>query len=431
MRSHRQVQIRRFLFLQGPHGPFFDKLGSSLRQGGHETWRVGFNYGDQFFWKNRNTFVPYTGNTQDWGVFFEDLLDRLKITDVVLYGESRHHHAVARDVAARRGLTLHLFEEGYMRPYWVTYERKGTNGHSPLMDISVQEMARQLDRAANRPPPPPALWGDMRQHIFYSALYHFCVLALNRRYRNFHPHRGIVVAQEFRHYLRRLVLMPVHTARRFLTTRTVLRQALPYHLVLLQLEHDANFLSHSPFGTVSDFIEVCVRSFARGAPAHHRLVFKAHPLEDGRGTQRREIRRLAKKHGVSDRVFYVLGGKLALLLDTAQTATTVNSTAAQQVLWRGLPLKAFGQAVYDKPEFVSTQSLESFFASPEAPDMEAYFTYRHFLLETSQVTGGFYSRAGRETLLRQVTELLLKENDRYETLAKAEFTRGQHLATVT
>jgi capsular polysaccharide export protein len=71
-------------------------------------------------------------------------------------------------------------------------------------------------------------------------------------------------------------------------------------------------------------------------------------------------------------VHFVRGGKLAPLLDSASSAVTVNSTSAQQALWRGLPLKCFGAAVYDKPEFVSEQPLAEFFRSPKPPDSAAY-----------------------------------------------------------
>ena len=43
-------QDRRFLLLQGPHGPFFRALGRMLGAAGAEVWRVGFNRGDEFFW---------------------------------------------------------------------------------------------------------------------------------------------------------------------------------------------------------------------------------------------------------------------------------------------------------------------------------------------------------------------------------------------
>lgn len=135
---------------------------------------------------------------------------------------------------------------------------------------------------------------------------------------------------------------------------------------------------------MTDFLETVTENFANGAPKHHHLVVKAHPLEDGRTPIRAELRRLARKHNVFDRVHYVRGGKLARLLDEARSAVTVNSTAAQQVLWRGIPLKTFGEAVYAKPEFVSTKPLRDFFAGAERPDRKAYGDYRRYLLETSQ-----------------------------------------------
>jgi len=115
-----------------------------------------------------------------------------------------------------------------------------------------------------------------------------------------------------------------------------------------------------------------VERVAKGPPQHHHLVVKAHPLEDGRTPARRGARRIARDRGVSDRVHYVRGGKLARLLNDARTAVTVNSTAAQQVLWRGIPLKVFGDAVYSKPEFVSSQPLPEFFANASRPDHRAY-----------------------------------------------------------
>jgi capsular polysaccharide export protein len=94
----------------------------------------------------------------------------------------------------------------------------------------------------------------------------------------------------------------------------------------------------------------------------------------------------------------------------------VNSTAGQQALWRGIPLKAFGTAVYSKPEFVSDLPLPAFFTAPERPDAKAYRTYRQFLLETSQVPGGFYSASGRQQLLRHLVDMMLQDADPYDAL---------------
>jgi len=422
---------RVFLFLQGPHGPFFNALANMMRTAGATVWRVGFNAGDRAFWRHAASYIPYRGTPEDWPEEIGHLLDARDVTDIVLYGDTRPAHAEAVRAARARGLTVHVFEEGYMRPYWVTYERGGSNGNSRLMEMSVPEMQSALALSDMEAPLPPAHWGDMRQHVFYGALYHWFVMFWNRGYRNFRPHRALPVTKEFQLYLRRLLLMPIHAIDRRLSTRRVRTGGFPYHLALLQLEHDSAFQVHSPFSTMTEFLAQVIEGFASGAPRHHHLVIKAHPLEDGRVPVRAETRRLARQFGLQGRVHYVRGGKLAQLLNDARSAVTVNSTAGQQVLWRGIPIKVFGDAVYAKPEFVSGQPLADFFACAARPDNRAYKDYRRFLLETSQVPGGFYSRRGRRQLLRQVVDMMLAREDPYDALKSGTAAPRQHLRAVT
>lgn len=421
---------RVFLFLQGPHGPFFHRLGAMLRKTRAKVWRVGFNAGDRAFWFHPRSYLPYRGTQDAWRGWFSNLLVERQVTDLVLYGDVRHIHAEAVEEARARGLRVHVFEEGYMRPYWVTYERGGANGHSRLMKMSVDDMRRALELSDMEAPLPPGHWGDMRQHIFYGALYHWFVMFRNGDYRNFQPHRSLTVFQEFLLYLQRLLLMPLSWMDRVLATARIRMGGFPYHLALMQLEHDSSFQKHSPFATQGEFVDLLISGFAEGAPGHHHLVFKAHPLEDGRAGLRRSIRDSANRHGVRDRVHFVRGGKLAQLLNDARTAVTVNSTAAQQVLWRGIPLKVFGDAVYAKPEFVSTQSLPDFFAMPSRPDNKAYKDYRRYLLETSQLPGGFYSARGRRQLLRQVVDMMLASDDPYDALEHGTAAPRQQLRVV-
>ena len=421
---------RVFLFLQGPHGPFFHRLGRMWRAAGADVWRVGFNAGDRAFWFHPASYIPYRGTVEDWEATFCQLVTDKRVTDIVLYGDTRPIHAKAVAAAKARGITVHVFEEGYMRPYWVTYERDGSNGNSRLMNMTIPDMQAALALSDMEAPLPPAHWGDMRQHVFYGALYHWFVMFRNGQYRNFKPHRDLPVTKEFSLYLQRLLLMPVLALERSMATARIRFGGFPYHLVLLQLEHDSSFQMHSPFSTMTEFLEEVIQGFVSGAPKHHHLVIKAHPLEDGRVPVRRELRRLARQHGVSDRVHYVRGGKLAQLLNDARTAVTVNSTAAQQVLWRGIPLKVFGRAVYAKPEFVSTQPLPEFFAGASRPDGKAYKDYRRYLLETSQIAGGFYSSRARRQLLRQVVDLMLSNEDPYDALKSGTAAPRQQLRLV-
>ena len=423
--------IKRFLFLQGPHGPFFSELARLLRNAGHETMRIGINRGDQFYWRQKASFVPFRAPLTEWPEFIADFLAKERITDLVVYGDTRSHHASAIEAAQAKGLRVHCFEEGYLRPYWITYERDGANGNSKLMKLSMAEI---YDRTGTPDAPQqaaPAQWGAMWRHTYFGSIYHANVLFRNGTYPNFKSHRSVGVAREWRLHCKRLLGYPWALAQRRLATSALMASGAPFHVALLQLGHDASVQDHSPVRSMAEFIETCLAGFAKGAPSHHQLVFKAHPLEDGREPVRQLVRRVASEFGVEDRVWFISGGKLGPLLDRAKSTVTVNSTAGQQALWRGLPLKAFGRAVYSRPEFVSDQPLVDFFRSPRLPDVSAYRLYRQFLLETSQVGGGYYSARGRRTATRTVVDLMLRDHDVYDVNAHKKVTAATKLSIVS
>ncbi|MFT4013080.1 MAG: capsule biosynthesis protein CapA [Paracoccus sp. (in: a-proteobacteria)] len=418
--------------LQGPHGPFFDRVAGQLRHTGATVWRVGFNAGDEFFWKDSAHFLRHTGTPEEWPSHLERIIAEKGVTDIVLYGDVRPIHVAAREATLRHGLVLHVFEEGYLRPFWISYERGGSNGNSALIGIPLREMRNALrGRSGEHLTRPPAHWGDMRQHKFYGALYHFFVLIANGRYKGYRTHRQIGVFQEFRLNLRRLLMTPVDMVAQWREVTAVRRGGFPYVLVPMQLEHDSNFVAHSPYATMAEFTREVLTEFARSAPRHHRLVFKAHPLEDGRGGIRQAIRDQAARLGLGQRVHFVRGGKLAQLLNQARAVVTVNSTSAQQALWRGLPVKSMGRAVYDKPGIVSDQSLAEFLAEPAPPNTWAYRRYRDFLLESSQIPGGFYSRRSRAHALRIVVDMMLAPEDPYEALLAGRGKYRQQMETYT
>ncbi|MFN3276436.1 MAG: capsule biosynthesis protein [Paracoccus sp. (in: a-proteobacteria)] len=403
--------------LQGPHGPFFDRLARLLRAAGARAWRCGFNVGDEFYWSDRASFIRHDGGENDWPGHLGQILTDRSITDIVLYGDVRPIHATARKLAVQRGIRVHVFEEGYLRPYWISYERQGSNGNSALMQIPLAQMRAALREQVSEVRRPPAHWGDMRHHKFYGLSYHLLLLLANRRYRAYRGHRTVPVAREVRLNARRLLLSPLYAVQRSLQWRHMRLSGWPFSLVLMQLEHDSNFLGHSPYTRNAQFIDQVIDAFARSAPRHHHLVFKAHPLEDGRAGNRAAIHAAATRCGVRDRIHYIRGGKLAEILDHARAVVTVNSTGAQQALWRGIPVKALGRAVYEKPGLVSGQSLDEFFTRPAPPDPQAYRVFRDYLLQTSQIPGGFYAKRSRAHALRLVADMMLAVDDPYQALA--------------
>ncbi len=411
---------RVFLFLQGPHGPFFRRLAARLAAAGAGVRRIAFNPGDEAEWAGAGTLERYLGPPGAYPDWLAHQLAIHRVTDIVLYGDSRPEHARAIEVARPLGVLCHCLEEGYLRPHRVTYERWGNNGNSPLHGISLARMAAALGRAAPPPDGPHDGWGSHRPHLWHSALYHARLLLPSRRYGRHRSRRDLSLWRELGYYLRRFAGLPLRRAAQCLRTRRLLASGRSYHLVLLQLSFDASMQAHSDYRNSAEFVRDCIEAFARGAAAEDRLVFKSHPFEDGRERLGRVIAATASRLGVDRRVLFLDGGQaLTPLLDGARSAVTVNSTAAQQALWRGLPVAALGRAVYAKPGLVSSQALDTFFAGPRRPDQQAYWQFRQFLAETSQIVGSFYSRPGIAALLEALPAAMLTQVDPYERVLAA------------
>ena len=413
--SASSFSARRFVMLQGPHGPFFNELAAALRSGGGEVFRIGFNRGDAFYWQSEG-FTAFHGHSSVWRGFFTKFIAEHGITDLIVYGDTRFHHVRALEIAKAAGLRIHVFEEGYLRPFWATYERNGVNGHSKLMDISIDDMRHALTCWDRHTHTPPATWGELPQHIFYGAVYHALVMMGMRRFANYKPHRQRKIEEELRSNVIHLAKMPVKFVRRWMAQRRIKRGKFAYSLVLLQLAHDASIQHHSSFRDMISVIRLTLQEFARAAKPSDHLVFKAHPLEDYFHPLAEYAMARAAQLGIRDRVHFIEGGKLAELLDQAQSVVTVNSTAAQQALWRNLPVKALGRAVYSKPTLVSDQALAAFFQEPKQPSSKDYDVFYRFMLETSQFRGGFYSVAGRAMLIRAVVPAMMDDTCPYEKL---------------
>ncbi|MCI4662903.1 MAG: capsule biosynthesis protein CapA [Neomegalonema sp.] len=418
-------QARVFCFLQGPHGSFFPELAEALQHLGHYCFRIGFNISDEVEWANAAQYVPFRDPIELWPAAVRAIFLRSSVTDLVLYGDARPYHRMAIEAARESGIRVHFFEEGYLRPFWITYEREGVNGSSELMKIALDD----IDRAVLPDDPvteiPPARWGELNSHVRLSLAYHIRNHFRNQRYPHLHRHLPNTPVQDWLYVARRVFTWPIVQVRRRQRENRVLRMPEHYHLVLLQLGWDASMQRYSPFSTVSEVIETCMAAFAKGAPDTDRIVFKTHPLEDGREGLEASAALSAERHGVDpERVLFIEGGKLAALIDRARSIVTVNSTAAQQALWRGKPVKSLGEAIFAKPGIVSRQDLDAFFSDPQAPDPELYDVFRRFLTASSQIRGGFYRAEGRALAMAPAVSAMLADHGPY-----APFLTGHRLAT--
>jgi capsular polysaccharide export protein len=123
--------VRRFLIVSAPFGGFARQLARELRRDGAQCRRVLLNGGDVMEWGTRDA-VAYRGGLGDWPQWLAGYLSREGVTDILTHGDSQPYGAAAIVVAERLGVDVHVTEQGYFRPHWVTLERGGVNSRSPL-----------------------------------------------------------------------------------------------------------------------------------------------------------------------------------------------------------------------------------------------------------------------------------------------------------
>ncbi|MDF0490482.1 capsular biosynthesis protein [Sphingomonas sp. H39-1-10] len=387
------VEARSFLFLQGPPGPFFAQLARRLETEGHQCHRVNFNGGDRLSWPA--PAVDFRGTIGDWPARFEGLVRSRQITDIVLYGDCRPLHRVACRMAGPLGARIHVFEEGYIRPDWVTLERDGVNGFSTL----PRHPAVYLRLAETVPPLPdhPPIPSSFRLRAREALVYFVGTWLLAVRYPGFRSHRPYSAAAELGGWMRKLLCRPI--ARRRAARAFARLGSRPYFMLPLQLDSDHQIRTHSPFAGMADAIATIVASFAAHAPGDCVLLVKEHPLDNGIHNWRRTIERLARSFGIADRILYVAHGDLYSMIAAATGVVTVNSTTGTLALAHGTPVAVLGNAVYDLPGVTHQGTLDQFWTEPGKPQVEIYDAYRRVLAATCLLRGGFSSRDGRAHLL--------------------------------
>jgi capsular polysaccharide export protein len=383
-------RTRRFLFLQGMANFFFARLAEALAQQGHDVHRVNFNAGDRLFWSLPGS-IDFRGGAEDWPSFFERLVGKLGITDVILFGDCRPLHRVARDLAVAKDIDVHVVDEGYLRPNWITFERTGSNGFSKLPK-EVPEI-RRLALSE------PAWTGGLPVTSSFAArawqdvLYNVAAVLGKVAYPHYRTHRPWHPFVEYAGWLRRFARDRGARARSAKAVEQLFADNAPFYLFPLQLDCDSQIREHSPFRRLGPSIDFVLRSFATHAPAGAKLVLKEHPLDNCLTDWRKQVRASTALFGIEDRVVYLEDTPLEPLMAKAAGIVTVNSTSGIVALAFGKPLIALGAAIYDLPGLTHQGSLDSFWESGDTPDAALFDAFRRVVAGHSQINGGFYKPA--------------------------------------
>ena len=393
---------RRFLFLQGPPGPFFRRLGEEMAREGIPVHRINLNGGDRRDWPEGA--VDFRGRFSEWPVFLDTFLRENGITDVLLFGDCRPYHLTAHGIAAARNVRTHVLEEGYIRPDWMTLEPEGVNARSSLS----RDRNWFIEEARRLPPEPelPPITASFKRRARDSYWYYHHVLTGCVAYPHFRSHRTTPILKEGFGWLWKFV----RARRAAEAAAQVLRrlEQKPLFLLPLQLSGDYQIRAHSPFPDMQSAASYAIRSFAANAPADVHLLLKAHPLDCSFYDWRRFVRRHARALGMEGRLHFVDGGDLEAMVRGARGLVCVNSTSATLALANDVPVCTLGRAIYDLKGLTHQGHLDGFWRDPTPPQAGLYAAFRRVLVDRCLVRGGLASESAVTVLIESMIERLAR-----------------------
>ena len=384
---------RHILFLQGPASPFFSQLGAALQARGHLVDKINLNLGDRLFWRGKSR--AYRGRFSRWQAYLEKRFEREAITDLILFGDCRPYHRAAVELARPRGIAVHVFEEGYLRPDWVTMERGGVNGFSSLPTTASE--IRRLSGELPEPLPPVKAGPSLRNRVVWDVIYNLSCMAGRCLYPFYRHHRPWPVMLEYASWMKRLSLMRLEKERSRTALARLATSEPGFFLFPLQLDSDFQIRVHSDLHSMEEALRVIIPSFAAHAPVTDQLVVKAHPLDNGLVNRRRQVQTIARAAGVEDRVIFIEGGSLSRLSRDAKGLVTVNSTSGMVALEQQRPVAVLGRAIYHIEGLTHQGPLNDFWENPMRPDPELLGEFVRLLKERALVNGSFFTEQGLRT----------------------------------
>jgi capsular polysaccharide export protein len=380
---------RSFLALQGTASHFFARLSEALTRRQHSVRRINFCGGDLLY-SGTTDSRNYAGEKKDLSDWYTDLLSAGRYSDILLFGDCRGIHMPLHPIAEQHGVRVHVFEEGYVRPHWLTLERHGVNGRS----LMPRDPAWYMEHRVPAPPAGRATGYNLYERAWHDIRYRMANTYFASRFPGYESHRPHNGAKEYMALATRFARQKPHRDEAARLTARVLDSKRSYYLFPLQLNSDSQIVVHSPFDGVRDAIARVMRSFAQHAPGDAALVIKNHPLDTGLVDYRRFAQDLATTLGMADRLVYLEDGHLPTLLEHARGVVVVNSTVGLSALHHRRPLIALGKAVYDMPGMTWQGGLDDFWLGATLPDMNLYYAFLDYVIHHTQINGDFYTKTG-------------------------------------
>ena len=379
--------MRSVLLLQGPLGPFFQHFSRFLARQGIRVHKLNFNGGDES-WSCSGSNISYRSSLVDWPAFLEKTIKRLQIDTVFCYNDCRLYHQYARQYCQEQNIRFYVFEEGYLRPDYITLEPNGVNAHSPWYGrlevlLSEELPVEKNDHFVINP--------TFNRRIGYAIRYYIFMQLYYRRFTYYQHHRSRTCLSEGLAWLKGFSTKYIYKGRdQHLKKRLIDKHSGHIFLAPLQVTDDFQVRVHSCFDDISHFIRHSLESFASHANENDVLVFKHHPMDRGYTSYKQLIKHECERLNIEKRIFYGYELSLPELYPHCKGVVTVNSTVGMSALLHSVPTITLGKAIYDIPGLTSQNSLDQFWQQPYPVNIKLFKQLRGFMLKHTQINGSFY-----------------------------------------
>ncbi|MDR1555037.1 MAG: capsular biosynthesis protein [Campylobacteraceae bacterium] len=392
MNSIGSLKNKNILFLQGPMGTFFKRVDKLFRKKGAKTYKIALNAADWFF-SNKDNVISYKDTPEKWEKFIKEFLKTKQIDKIFLFGDCRFYQKITIRTADKLGIEIFVFEEGYIRPDYITLEKYGVNGNSKLPRL--KDFYENLPEVLEQPKT-LTMKNSFYNMVMSAITYYLIANTFAFVYPHYIHHRDFSAVKEaicgIKSFIKKMIYKKIDKNYDLLFANKLSKK---YFFVPIQTCNDFQIKKHSLFKSIEKFIEIVLVSFATYADTNHFIVLKHHPLDRGKKDYTNYIKELSKKLGIDGRVIVTFEINLPNTLKNSLGTITINSTVGLSSLYHSIPVIALGKAVYNISGLTCKYTtLNNFWQNAVPPDKILLQKFRIFLIKNSQINSSFYGKIG-------------------------------------
>jgi capsular polysaccharide export protein len=402
--SYSLIQtLKKPLLLQGPVGGFFNYLMKEFIKHGSTPFKINFNGGDDWFIdKELDNILSFTDKFNFFEAYLHSIITYYKIDGIILFGDCRPLHKIAIKYCKRNNIPLFVFEEGYIRPNYITFELGGVNANSILTSAINDHLYDKSFYANYIPNETFEKSKELQKTHFHTMkdlsknaiIYWIAMNSSKSKYPNYIHHKDNDTLKSLKYWVRSYIQdFKFNRKESYLEKEVIENSELhkKYFLVCLQVYNDSQIRDHSPYKNNKKFIYEVIKSFAKNGDKNDKLIIKQHPLDMPYHDYTNYIKHVSKLFKLENRILLVHNLHLPTLLKNSKGLITINSTTGLSALYHKIPVQVLGKSLYNIEGLCHQNGLDAFWQSNMKVDYELFKKFRCLIIEHTQIPGTFYN----------------------------------------